>query len=87
MVYNIILHVKVEDDLKRLDRAIARRIIQKLQWIEKQEDPLYYSKRLTDPAIGDVRFRIGDYRAVAIVREKTKTIVIIKIGHRNDIYT
>lgn len=86
MAYKIIIHMKAEDDLTRIDRAIALRIIRKLQWIECQENSIQHGKRLTDPAIGDIRFRIGDYRAVAIVQEKKKTIIIVKIGHRKDIY-
>lgn len=86
MAYKIIVHVKAEDDLTRIDRAIALRIIRKLQWIKCQENSIQYGKRLTDPAIGDIRFRIGDYRAIAIIQEKRKTIIIVKIGHRKDVY-
>ena len=86
MAFEVVLTKEAIRDLDALDRVVARRIIQKLLWWQKQRDPLAYAKRLREPAGGDVRFRVGDYRLVAVVNDTKKRIEIIKIGHRREIY-
>lgn len=86
MAYKWRLLPAAMDDLKELDAAIAKRILKKLRWLAKQANPLRQGKRLSDTAIGDIRFRMGDYRVIAIVEEKTKQILIVAIGHRRTIY-
>lgn len=73
-------------DLEALDPVIAKRILKKLRWLTAQADPLRHGKQLSDTAIGDVRFRIGDYRVIMTLDEKKKQILIVAIGHRRDIY-
>jgi mRNA interferase RelE/StbE len=47
-------------------------------------DPLRYATKLTDPKIGQYRFRIGDYRIVFDLREDE--LMILAVAHRKDIY-
>ena len=49
-----------------------------------QEDPVRYAERITDPKLGSYRFRIGDYRVIFDL--EGKDIVILRVGHRRDIY-
>jgi mRNA interferase RelE/StbE len=86
MAYKWTLLSSADDDLTRLDTPTAKRILKKLRWIAAQPDPLRYARQLSDPAIGDLRFRIGDYRIIAVVQEKQKKILLVAIGHRRDIY-
>ncbi len=32
------------------------------------------------------RYRIGNYRLISDINEETVTILILKVGHRNDVY-
>lgn len=86
MGYKLILLPDAEKQLRRLERIIAKRILKKLTRTMQQQNPLRYAKPLKDSAIGDLRFRIGDYRAVALVDQKKSLILIVAIGHRRDIY-
>lgn len=52
--------------------------------MEYAHDPLRHAVKLTDPAIGTYRFRIGDYRIVFDIAGDE--IVILAVGHRKDIY-
>jgi mRNA interferase RelE/StbE len=69
--------------LKKLDRKIQKRIINKLKFFASQKNPLQFAEPLRDRRFGQFRFRIGDYRAIFDV-EKEK-IIILKVGHRKDI--
>ncbi|WP_313350727.1 type II toxin-antitoxin system RelE/ParE family toxin, partial [Exiguobacterium sp.] len=35
---------------------------------------------------GEWRYRIGDYRLIADIQDEKVVILILKIGHRRDIY-
>jgi len=70
--------------LKELDRKIKKRILNKLKFFASQKNPLQFAESLRDRRFGQFRFRIGDYRVIFDV-EKEK-IIILKVGHRKDIY-
>ena len=69
-------------DIKKLDDSIKKRIGETLLRYEK--DPLRYAERLTDPALGSYRFRIGDYRVVFDI--EGSDIVVLRVGHRKELY-
>lgn len=87
MAYRFVLLQQAAKDLRALDHSISRRIVRKLRWLEKQDDPLSTAKRLREPAAGDIRFRVGDYRLIGVIDEAAQCIVIVKIGHRRSIYS
>jgi len=70
MEFDLSFTDKALKDLDNLDKTTAKRLLKKLIWITKQNNPLSLATKLTDTSIGDVRFRIGDYRAIGIVNYK-----------------
>ncbi|PIZ01134.1 type II toxin-antitoxin system RelE/ParE family toxin [bacterium (Candidatus Gribaldobacteria) CG_4_10_14_0_8_um_filter_33_9] len=48
--------------IKKLDRSIRIRILEKLQFFFTQSNPLQFAEFLKDSRFGNWRFRIGDYR-------------------------
>jgi len=70
--------------LKKLPKQVQRRILQKLDFFVSHHDPLKFADTLLDPAAGDYRYRIGDYRVIFDV-DKNKIIILI-VGNRKDIY-
>ena len=72
-------------DLRKLPRAVQKRIGLKLQFYANQADPMTYAVPLIgSPKAGQYRFRIGEYRAV--FDKDYETIVILYIEHRRDVY-
>mgnify|MGYP001606162969 CR=1 FL=1 len=71
-------------DLKKLPKSAQRRIFEKLDFYTASDNPLRFAEFLGDNALGGFRFRIGDYRVVFDV--KNRKIIILKIGHRKDVY-
>lgn len=82
MDYEVILTRRAQDDLRRLDRFVQKRIVKKLQFFAK--DPFGYSEKLIDSSLGNYRFRIGSYRAIFDV--DGNKIIVLRIGHRREIY-
>ncbi len=69
------------EELEKLEAPVARRILKKID--ELLEDP--YSKdikRLKGESA--FRLRVGDYRVIFEV--EGSTILILKVGHRKNIY-
>ena len=86
-VFRLHLTQDAEDDLANLDQTIASRIADKLQWFISQENPLYFSRRLSG-FLGKYRFRVGDYRIIFKVdyRGTITILVILRIRHRREVY-
>lgn len=81
-MYKIILTRRALKDWETLDGETQKRIAKKLK--EYSEDPFKYARKLVHPKIGTYRFRIGDYRVIFDV--DGDNIVVLRIGHRRDIY-
>ncbi len=75
-------------DIKKLEKQIANRILDKLEYFINSGNPLIYSKRLKDKAIADYRFRIGNYRIFFDKNIEGEIIIlfIIAIKHRKEAY-
>ena len=71
-------------DLHRLPRSIQIRIAEKIRFFSKQDNPLKFAERLSKPALGSFRFRIGDYRVVFDLMDGT--IFVLKIAKRDEVY-
>lgn len=71
-------------DLKKLPGEIQKRIILKLDFYTNSSDSLKFAEKLIDTRFGEWRFRIGDYRVIFDVERGR--IIILKIGHRKDVY-
>lgn len=71
-------------ELKKLPKDIQIRIIRK---IEKLIDEPYPAdtKKLKN-GNGRFRIRVGNYRIIYKLEDKKLVILIIKVGHRRDIY-
>ena len=71
-------------DLKRFPRDIQQRILVKLEFYASAGDMLRFAEKLKDAALGEWRFRIGDYRIFFDIQNDK--IIVLKIGHRKDVY-
>lgn len=71
---------------RRIDRTALRRIRAYLEEVCELDDPRQRGKALTGNRSGYWRYRIGDWRVVAEIREDELVIVAIGLGHRSEIY-
>lgn len=86
-MYKIIYTQEFEKNLKKLDRQIIRLI---KNWIIKNiiatDNPRTKGKALTGNLKGIWRYRVGDYRIFAEIKDDILIIFLIDIGHRKEIY-
>ena len=81
-MYELKFNKKALDFLSKLEKDIKERIWNKLQVCKIE--PFRYLEHLEE--IEGFKLRIGDYRAIIDIDNKTNTININKIGHRKNIY-
>lgn len=81
-MYNILFSDKAKKQLEKLDRQIQERIIKSLERIRVRPEA-YITKLVGSSAY---KFRVGDYRVILDIYKDKLLILIIKIGHRRNIY-
>ena len=74
---------KAKEELKKFEIFVARRIVKKIKGLAN------------DPHSGNVkrlvgsdyyRLRVGDYRVIFDIKEKLRVLLVLKIGHRKNVY-
>jgi mRNA interferase RelE/StbE len=72
-------------ELARLDRAVGRRIVERINWLATNLDTIN-PEPLTGDFSGLYKFRVGDYRILYEILHDEQMIVIHAVGHRREIY-
>jgi mRNA interferase RelE/StbE len=74
--------------LKKLDRGIARRIVDFMdERVAGQTDPRSVGSALTGPLLGSYwRYRVGDFRIICDIQDTALIILVIEVGNRKDVY-
>lgn len=87
MGWRIEFHPDAARELRRLDRGAAARIVKTLETrIAAQGDPRALGAALKGEHLGYWRWRIGDYRVVARIEDARITILVVRVGHRREVY-
>jgi len=82
LIYQILLHPKATDFLTKTQKPLKNRIIKSLK--ELTSSPKEKGEQLKPSDFWKIR--IGNYRAIYIIDNKSKTITVLYIGHRKNIY-
>jgi len=75
-------------DLEDLDGSVRKRIKKFIDdRLSTLENPRSIGEALKGTRLGDLwKYRVGDYRIFARIDDHTVTIVVVKVGHRREIY-
>lgn len=80
--YKLLYSKSAFKDIQNLDNVVKKRIKKKIE--EYSKNPFSYAKKLIDSRMGNFRWRIGNYRIIFDIADKN--IIILRIGHRKEIY-
>lgn len=75
-----------KNQLHRLDKSVARRLVDYMDQVAVLDKPHLRGKVLTGNLGNLWRYRIGDYRAICDLQRSTLKILVIEVGHRKNIY-
>ena len=84
-MYKLVWDKEAINDLRNIDKKKAIDLVRK---VEKQltKAPNELGKELTGRFKGLYRYRYGDYRIIYQIFREEITIVIVRVGHRKNIY-
>lgn len=88
MTWKIEFLRQAEKDLDVLDRAAALRITKFMKdRVQPLEDPRSIGEPLKGPALGKYwRYRLGEYRIICKIEDQRLVIIVVKVGHRKEVY-
>ncbi len=81
--YKVFLRKSAADELGRIPKKDLVRLIERLRSFANEPRPQGCEKL---SALDRYRIRQGDYRVVYAIDDREKTVDIVKIGHRGDVY-
>jgi mRNA interferase RelE/StbE len=82
--YTVQLAPAAKRQLRKLDRSIQERIVRRLDKLEKDPRPSGVEKMEGDEST--YRIRMGEYRIVYEIRDKVLVVLVLKVGHRREVY-
>ncbi len=87
MAWTIDYSKSARNQLKKLDKPVARRILDFLDnRVAKNEDPRTLGKALTG-SLGTLwRYRVWDSRIICEIQHSTVRILVVRVGHRGEVY-
>ncbi len=84
--FQVILTAEAQADVKRLDPVLQTRILDKLEWMGQKAELLHHQTLQGEEWIGCFKYRIGDYRIIYQIDWPAERLVILKVGHRREVY-
>ena len=81
-MYELLFDEEAIEFLNKLPKDLKERIFNKL--ITAKENPFHFLEHLED--MKGHKLRIGDYRIILDIDKSKLLILIIKVGHRRNIY-
>ncbi|MDG6218911.1 MAG: type II toxin-antitoxin system RelE/ParE family toxin [Candidatus Thermoplasmatota archaeon] len=82
MSYEITFTDTSRRQFRKLEKDVQERIIKALERIRIRPES-YVKKLVGDPGY---KLRVGDYRVILDIQKSELIILVIKIGHRKNIY-
>lgn len=86
-MYQIKTTPTFDKDIKNLDRYIADRVIEKIEWLAERPElfrmPMRYLPKNLE---GLQKYRIGDWRILFWINHQKKIITLYGVEHRRSVY-
>jgi mRNA interferase RelE/StbE len=88
MVWQIEFTSAADKALGKIDHQTQRRIRNYLrERVSMQDNPRALGDALKGELSGLWRYRVGDYRVICKIEDDKVVILVIKIGHRREVYS
>lgn len=84
MTYQVQLTPAAKRQIRKLDPATKKRILEALEKLAAEPRPSGVVKLTGEENF--YRIRVGTYRVIYDVRDKELTVLVVKVGPRRDVY-
>lgn len=88
MAWNVELSATALRELNKLDAQHSRRILKFLhERVAKLDNSRSIGKALQGSALGEFwKYRVGDYRLICKIEDDRLLVLVLRVGHRREIY-
>lgn len=87
MTYKLVLTDDIVKQIKKMDKHVGLMLAKDMKKrLDGLENPRQFGKALTGQFKGLWRYRVGDYRVIADIRDQELIILALEVGHRKEIY-
>lgn len=87
MAWSIEYAKTAKDQLRKLDRPVAKRILDFMdERIAVLENPRQTGKSLKGPLGEFWCYRVGDFRIICEIQDDVISILVVQIGNRREVY-
>lgn len=87
MAWTIEISRSAEKQINKLDRVAQESIVRFLRdRLKPADNPRQWGKPLHGDKKGLWRYRVGDYRLICDIQEEKITILVLRVGHRKEVY-
>jgi len=88
MAYEVELSAEADRELGKLGAEQAKRILKFLhQRVAKLDDPRSIGEALRGSRLGEFwKYRVGDYRLISKIEDDRLIVLVLRVGHRREIY-
>ncbi len=88
MAYNVELSAEADRELGKLGPQQAKRILKFLyERVAKLDDPRSIGQALRGSRLGEFwKYRVGDYRLISKIEDDRLIVLVLRVGHRREIY-
>lgn len=86
MTWQIELTARARKELGKVGARDGRRIIEFLRRLESVDNPRQQGKALKGELAEFWRFRVGRYRLICEIEDQKLLILVVRIGHRSQVY-
>jgi mRNA interferase RelE/StbE len=84
VAYGVHFKPSAADAIRKLPKSQQRRVIAKAEALAETPRPPGCRKLLGEDEL--YRVRVGDYRIVYAVRDQDLIILVVRVGHRREVY-
>ena len=85
MAYVVEFAPAARRQLKKLDRPVQKRILRRVERLEDQPRPKT-AEKLKGTSEPLYRIREGDYRIIYAIKDDRLIVLVVRIGHRSEVY-
>ena len=82
--YKVLIARSAEKQLRKLPDKIRDRLAREI--VQLGDDPFPFGSKKLSGTESSYRIRIGDYRVIYEIEYREVIVLVLKIGHRKDVY-
>jgi mRNA interferase RelE/StbE len=88
MAYSVELAESADRELAKLDPQQCKRILKFLyERVAKLDDPRSIGEALHGSRLGEFwKYRVGDYRLICKIEDERLVVLVLRVGHRKEVY-